>query len=387
MADGKTTITEVKIQNFKGFVDLQLKGFSNFNLFIGQNNIGKTSVLEALAFALGFEPNNFFRNVLAETRKTFIDGIKQYKNIFHQFQIGKSISIDCRCAAAYDQEQSGYVLKYEMTYIPSQWGEEDDQIKIACQVEGLKEGEPDLKNEREVSIKEINARQLPQAPGMGKNIRQDVFTKPSREYHVNVGWRSEDGNSKYLKIAEDYVPVVQLVSNDFNLSKQELDCMTRREIRGKVLDFIRQIDSRIDEIQAFNNSINIYYHDLQNPFSLNSMGTGFIKIIKLYLAIISNELGPDIILFDEIADGLHPDTMKILLKFIIPELTSKNIQLFSTTHSYDLLSEVALYEGKEKESMAVYYLFKDKKAEKIQGHRYSQEDVAELNGFADLRRV
>ena len=354
-------VTEVKIRNFKGFADLQLEGLSNFNLFIGQNNIGKTSVLEALVFTLGLEPKNVFRNVLAETRNTIIDSIEQYKNIFHHFQIEKQISIDCHCTAIHGQEQISYVLKHVMEYNKSRLGEENDLIKITFQVDGLKR-EHVLRNERELVMS-------------------------NHEYGIDTTWRSKDGNSKYLKIAEDYVPIVQLVSNDFNLSKQELDCMTRREIRGKVLDFMRQIDPRIDELQVFNNSINIYYNDLQNPFSLNSMGTGFIKIFKLYLAIISNVFIPDIILFDNIANDLHPDTIKILLKFIIPELTSKNIQLFSTAHSYDLLSELASYEGKEKESMAVYYLFKDKKDGEIEGHRYSQEDVVKLNDFADLRRV
>lgn len=42
-------ITDIAIENFRGFGRLELKGLQAVNLIVGQNNAGKTSLLEALA--------------------------------------------------------------------------------------------------------------------------------------------------------------------------------------------------------------------------------------------------------------------------------------------------------------------------------------------------
>jgi predicted ATPase len=42
-------ITEISIENFRGFKKLELSGLKAVNLIVGQNNAGKTSLLEALA--------------------------------------------------------------------------------------------------------------------------------------------------------------------------------------------------------------------------------------------------------------------------------------------------------------------------------------------------
>lgn len=44
-------ITDLTIRNFRGFEDLQLSGLQTVNLIVGENNSGKTSLLEALALA------------------------------------------------------------------------------------------------------------------------------------------------------------------------------------------------------------------------------------------------------------------------------------------------------------------------------------------------
>ena len=42
-------ITDISIENFRGFGHLELKGLQAVNLIVGQNNAGKTSLLEAIA--------------------------------------------------------------------------------------------------------------------------------------------------------------------------------------------------------------------------------------------------------------------------------------------------------------------------------------------------
>ncbi len=63
----------VSIKNFRGFQDFRLEGLERFNLLLGRNNAGKTSILEAMFLLLG--PTN---PQLTLTINAF-RGIEQYK--------------------------------------------------------------------------------------------------------------------------------------------------------------------------------------------------------------------------------------------------------------------------------------------------------------------
>lgn len=45
---GKLLLESLEIQNFRGFHHLQIEKLGRVNLIVGKNNIGKTSLLEAL---------------------------------------------------------------------------------------------------------------------------------------------------------------------------------------------------------------------------------------------------------------------------------------------------------------------------------------------------
>ncbi len=76
-------LTYFKVENFKRFESFEMNNIGQFNLILGDNNVGKTSVLEALLF--DFEDANQFRDnlltVLYEFRKVEKD-VKQALKLF-----------------------------------------------------------------------------------------------------------------------------------------------------------------------------------------------------------------------------------------------------------------------------------------------------------------
>lgn len=46
-------IQSVRIKNFKTFKDTQIDGFTKLNIITGQNNAGKSNLLEALYYLVG----------------------------------------------------------------------------------------------------------------------------------------------------------------------------------------------------------------------------------------------------------------------------------------------------------------------------------------------
>ena len=373
MKDYEKFIDKITVKNFKGFSHVELKELSNLNLFIGHNNIGKTSILEALAFAAGIEPRDFFTSFINETRHIAVDKIKDYQKFFYQFQIKNPVSVDCHYKnIGTTAQKSRHTLTYKIEYqtMPK---EENDKIKVtAC------------KNENDSISWQFSVKEEPSKDGTDplQNLIEGAIRKALQETRIEwLNNTDRNGLKKYEQFFQKYQPVVCFVQNNFLLSPQEITLMEGRNNQKQVLEFIQEIDNRVDVVQVSANTLNIYYKGMDAPFPLSVMGSGFIKILKLYLAILCN--GTNIILFDEISDGLSPETIGILLKYIIPELCNRNIQLFATTHSYDILQQIADYKNNDKDCIAAYYLYHDN--DKIQVHRYSQHSITKLKGFIDLR--
>jgi AAA15 family ATPase/GTPase len=98
---------EIHIQNFRGIKDLKINDFKQVNLFVGANNSGKTSVLEALYISLN--PNNadlltvtnlqrgFYNSRIEKgtesivVEKLFSDG---FKYLFYKLLYKKQIEIE-----------------------------------------------------------------------------------------------------------------------------------------------------------------------------------------------------------------------------------------------------------------------------------------------------
>lgn len=70
-------ITSMEIHGFKKFDELKMEGFSRINLFVGTNNVGKTTVLEAiLAFCCGKSLLPFFHmSILHRQNRTMGSGM------------------------------------------------------------------------------------------------------------------------------------------------------------------------------------------------------------------------------------------------------------------------------------------------------------------------
>ena len=83
----------LKIENFRGFEKFEIDGFKQVNLFVGENNCGKTSLLEALFVSVSPENLNLpakvnqIRNIPANT-----SGLNDFFSyLFYKFEFSKPI--------------------------------------------------------------------------------------------------------------------------------------------------------------------------------------------------------------------------------------------------------------------------------------------------------
>ena len=75
------------------------------------------------------------------------------------------------------------------------------------------------------------------------------------------------------------------------------------------------------------------------PFT--QLGQAFSRTLQIYCEIFANQ--PDIILIDEIENGLYYEGLGDFWKGLMAVLEDKNVQLFATTHSRECME--AAYEA------------------------------------------
>lgn len=106
------------------------------------------------------------------------------------------------------------------------------------------------------------------------------------------------------------------------------------------------------------------------------MGQAFCRALHIYCEIFS--LNPDILLVDEIENGLYFDGLEDFWKELMAVLRDQKVQLFATTHSRECM-EAAYRAGVTTNDVGLRYLRLDRNADdpsKIIGSQFDSEAMA-----------
>src|SRR5208283_2422578 len=88
---------QFQVQNFRNFTDLKIDGIERINLITGLNDVGKTTLLEAIFLHSGeFNPTltlylNVFRGIEKQPIKVFSQDESPWAPLFHDFNINEPI--------------------------------------------------------------------------------------------------------------------------------------------------------------------------------------------------------------------------------------------------------------------------------------------------------
>ncbi|MDD2366899.1 MAG: AAA family ATPase [Desulfuromonadaceae bacterium] len=110
-------ISKFSIKGFKGFDQLDIPSLSRITLVGGRNNVGKTSVLEALfMFHDRFNPEMILRQFAWRGVGTIpFNPESMWMPVFYNYEMGKKIEID----AVVNSNDEKMTLKYNPSYTPA----------------------------------------------------------------------------------------------------------------------------------------------------------------------------------------------------------------------------------------------------------------------------
>ncbi len=280
-------IEEIEIVKYKGFKNLKLNNLSQINIISGENNVGKTALLEAIFIydygLLDYEVVGIFCSLnpflfIAKTRDIQKNRIKKYlKDIDFLIQI----------------DELTLNIQYKPTYSFSE--KEKEELK------NLKQDY----NNFIVSYINDNLYILP---------IDNISTNDIETYsYINS---SKPTNQRLVK----------LYSN-----------IQSKGIQHKFLNYLKLLDSDIEwiEPQLLDDEM-LLRINLENPkrsLISSELGEGTNRYIEILATLLSNRGGT--VLIDEIENGIHYTKLYDIWKAIIEIIQKENIQLFVTTHNLE----------------------------------------------------
>jgi len=322
MAEESKHLTYFKVENFKCFDSFEMEDIGQFNLILGDNNVGKTSVLEALLFD---------ENLTVYL--TAIDNILYNKKL-------SSVSNNNFVQTNYLE----YIFnkKFDNPKITTEYSLSGQGMKFNLSLEFL----------QNPTDEEINAFLIGRT-----NKKTDATNLVRLKTDTKDDYNTLDIYSHATTLPSNGPMIFSnlLYSDDLVVFFSE-GIQPSKETKSK---FLSQLATFIDNLEDMEISLphpksepilSIRLKNFLKMMPLAMFGDGAIKLTRILLEITKTARYR--LMIDEVDSGIHYSRFKDYWRTIIKAAASNNVQLFMTTHNVECLRY--LKEVLEEEDMVQY---------------------------------
>ena len=333
-------LSDLNIESFRGIDKLEVKSLNHINIIAGDNNCGKTSVLEAMLLLRNPES---FSNVLqvANIRRQMVlrNSESLFNSFLNLFHLDKAAKGNISIVSSYNNKKVSLLLSGEVKrFLVDVNDYKNDNtngltMHIPSEVLGF-EGFHSWQTDNSLITKKILFKEFDKIESISlkkENILNIVYLAPFDHLRGNSFSRIiNDEDYKYLCI--QILKLFDSNIEDILLTQGENDVYPTESIRHKSLGIM----------------------------SLSTFGDGIKKVISIASKIA--EAANGILMIDEIETAIHSKYYDKIFRFIISACNKFNVQLFITTHSIeaiDALLEIQDYSHNETDNLSVITLKKE----------------------------
>lgn len=322
-------LSRVYIDKYRGIDNLTIDKLDKINLVVGDNNCGKTSVLEALEL-LGTSGDiaNIYRIARQRDSLAIFSSNSAFDSFICMFPQNDNkelqIYIDGICDEKKISFSLGGVIKREIID-PKDFRIGRDRYQI------IPTGETEVdvfegsvrteygKNEMGYSVFVSPYSRVSRAHLLEKKVLDVVYVAPFEHMRGNIIGRIVK-NDAYKNVC----------INALKLFDQDIEDMMvlRNEISERPVDYLK--------------------HKKLGLMPISSYGDGIKKVLVLANAIVKAADG--ILLIDEIETALHKKYYDDIFRFIVKACNSFNVQAFITTHSIEAIDGLLATQDYETQS-------------------------------------
>jgi hypothetical protein len=301
------------IKNFRCFRDFTLDSLERVNLIAGQNNVGKTALLEALFLHLG--PNNPDLSVRINVWRGFQRFGPSAEDVWNTlfFDLNTSNTIEL---ASVDEEMGKAVLLVSLAE-----PETTELITPDSGNGGLKASISTVPDIRQLKLEYHDAHNQTTTSWATATAEGTIQGKLARMPHLIPGVFI---STAYRSPQED---------------AERFSEFARFKRQGELVETLRILEPRLQhlEIQSVG-GVPFIWGDigLSQLLPLPMTGQGMVRLLSTLAAI--NSVKGGIVLIDEVENGLHYSVMTKVWTAIAQAARDADVQIFATTHSWECIT-------------------------------------------------
>ncbi|MDP4553416.1 ATP-binding protein [Alkalihalobacillus macyae] len=303
-------IEKVVIKNLKGIVNKSIS-FRNLSVVVGQNNVGKTTILQSIIFVQELMKYSIVKSRKQETKYDVKNQMLSLKDI-HKLPLSDTSSFWYNNRNSRDNSMEITIHfvnqgKLDLTLFKPR---DSDLITFWCTSKNLSD------NDLELFLNTNYALHIPSLTHIPLN--ELYIGEYARMARIIEG--------KQHSIIRNIVYSLSKKPDDFDLLVNSL-----REFYQEFNNLHVEYDEQNQEY------LNVKYSKIGSGehFDIINMGTGFLQVLQVLAYTL--EYKPRVLLLDEPDVHLHPDNKILLLNELKNLSESLDIQIILTTHSRDIL--------------------------------------------------
>lgn len=332
-------IQDFLIHDYKGIHDLTLKSLNHINILTGDNNSGKTSVLELLSTVKN--PQNKFSWVLCSRMTNARIRNRAFFNAFYNMfpidnddktimydyvdESGKSTRITLKAEIEETQISEREMYKINGLVKTGSTKKEDEILDTTCMHLSTYINDHKIKED---TIFDFQTRILRQA------------------------------NKKDHFVRTIYVSPVDHTLDTLYLD----DVLSDPELYEELLNILKEFDDSIIHVNAIrskNSMLSSEYMILtkkhQKALPLNAYGDGMKKALLLLSSIVKARDG--ILLLDEFETAIHTSAMNSIFSWLLKSALKLNVQVFLTSHSKEAIEKILNLDSELQSHINLYTLY------------------------------
>lgn len=334
------------IKNFRQFKDIQINSLQRINLFDGMNNVGKTSLLEAIFLLVSCQdPSAIFTLIKIRGGDVLgASGSDTWGWLFFHKKMEGDIFIN-----AIENNDKKHFLKLKASFY--------EEVDLP------------IKSDNHHDFKKITYDILDNLDSIRKSESNTLeFWYSNSERMSSKMFIKQDGKKMISYVNKDKLfSESEIITSFYKNTKKDAERFSQIIERGEEIELIKilnVIEPKLNKIVISINGENVFISGnvgLERLIPISQMGSGLNKFMSIILSIIECKNG--VVLIDEIENGLHYTVLKKFWEVIYEASIISNVQIFATTHSYECISAAhQVFSQKEKYDFGLYRI--DEKKEK-----------------------
>ncbi|MGL2383354.1 AAA family ATPase [Helicobacter pylori] len=319
-------IQSVRIKNFKNFKNTQIDGFTKLNIITGQNNAGKSNLLEALYYLVGKSMHpctnvlEIYDNIrkeplTSESKSLMFYGLDTEKKIQITTTLDNNQTLDLQIKFIANEKQK----VIESQIIPTvEHAQEFSRLNFTLK-----------KNNKEIYNDHLNITKIPNFPPIPN---QSGYNRQFKNFDPNQ-------LQKLLPFESAVIIPSDVVYRQAHMIQAVSKICSNNQLEEELNKHLNQFDNNIQSISFnTNNQLKLKVKNIKEKVPLSVFGDGLKKYLHIVSAFMADNAKT--IYIDEVENGLHFSRMKLLLRCVIDFINDNkdgNLQVFMTTHNQEFI--------------------------------------------------